>query len=68
MKALLSEVRNNFDKAVAMVRKTDTAILMVDKKGRPVATLKPAPKPAGFHKGKPYYTPEDLDDLGVPKW
>jgi len=68
MEALLSEVRKNFNKAIKKVRETDTAILIVDKRGHPVATLKPAPKPVAFHKGKPVYTVEDWDDLGVPKW
>lgn len=67
MRIALAEVRNNLDAAIRRVRSTDTALLLVNSRGEPVATLKPPPKPVEYWKGRAVYRPEDWDDLGVPK-
>lgn len=67
MKISLSKVRGHLDAAIKHVRETDTALLLLNSRGEPVATLKPPPKPVEYWKGRAVYRPEDWDDLGVPK-
>ena len=67
MRALVDDVAGDLRAAIKMVQKADCSLLIVDSHNRPVATLKPAPKPIRQWKGRPVYRVEDADDLGIPR-